>query len=192
VGSCLFKYYNANPQGKKHTTDCVIRAVSLVSGRKYESVKKGLIRYKDITCADVYNNAINTWEYVQSIGGVWKRTGGKIKVKEFAAAHPDGGYVLDMKDHYSALINGSVYDTWDTRSEDLLAYAIFPEARVVPPFSTPEFNVKDFAEYIRRNPYMRTEVQKRLHVLKSLLRDYNTNCSNELYAQADNLFKLSE
>lgn len=189
--SASFRYYNANPEGK-HTTDCTIRAISLISGRKYESVKKGLINYKKISGADIYNNAVNAREYVKSIGGVWEKTGGKIKVKEFAASHPDGGYVLDMKGHYSALINGSVYDTWDTRSEDLLAYAIFPEARVVPPFSTPEFNVKDFAEYIRRNPYMRTEVRKRLNVLKRLLCEYNTRYSNELYRQADNLSKLSE
>jgi hypothetical protein len=187
--SCLFKYYNINPEGK-HTTDCTVRAISLISGKKYNSVKKGLVEYKKITGSRTYNESKNAKEYLESLGGVWKKAHGTIKVREFALAHPTGAYVLNMKGHYSAMIDGAVYDTWDTRDELLISFCTLPVVTPVPKCISTD--CERLAEYLRHCPYMKSDVKRRLITVKRLLRECNTQYSNELYWEADRLLKMSE
>jgi len=46
----------------------------------------------------------------------------KITAREFCAEHPSGRYILDMKGHWSSLVDGIIYDTWDVSEETVLAF----------------------------------------------------------------------
>ena len=40
----MFKYYNANPVGR-HVNDCTVRAISLATGRSWDSTYRELSTY---------------------------------------------------------------------------------------------------------------------------------------------------
>ncbi len=51
-----------------------------------------------------------------------KADGTRENVDEFAKAHPRGRYVVSISGHWTACIDGIVYDTWDCSKESVLSY----------------------------------------------------------------------
>ena len=45
-----------------------------------------------------------------------------VTVSEFARAHPSGVYVLALSGHVVCIIDGTLYDTWDSSREVVLYY----------------------------------------------------------------------
>jgi cell fate regulator YaaT (PSP1 superfamily) len=43
-------------------------------------------------------------------------------VEKFAKAHPKGRYVVSVSGHWTACIDGIIYDTWDCSKESVLSY----------------------------------------------------------------------
>lgn len=43
-------------------------------------------------------------------------------VAEFCVEHPNGSYVLGLRNHVVAVINGKYYDTWDCGERPVLFY----------------------------------------------------------------------
>ena len=124
---CGFSLVNLNPKGKK-TSDCVIRAIALVSGKKYEEVrddayaiycktgyamsdkkneerlleKYGFVKMKQPRKAD------NT-KYL--VGEIWKLTDGRPCV--VSCAH-----------HLTAYNGNDIVDLWDCRNKTIGNYYI--------------------------------------------------------------------
>ena len=112
---------------KKRADDCVIRAIMKLTNRDW------------VTCYDELceigrkkKRMPNEWKVVE----IWLREHGYVKhsfgkiikgqhritVSEFAKSHKDGYYLLNLRGHVVACINGYYYDSWDSGNCKLLTY----------------------------------------------------------------------
>jgi len=112
----MWKYFNPNPL-KRSTGDCVIRAVSAVTGKDWDTTYvemcvKGF-DLKEMPSTD------NVWRAYLSERG-FKRYIIPIvgyTVKDFCEDNPHGTYLLFVGEHVVAVMDGDYYDTWDSGDE---------------------------------------------------------------------------
>lgn len=112
---CSFKYYNANPLGRR-VNDCTIRAISLATGRTWDDTYDRLSEFAQtqaITPSEV--------EYIDGfLEDNFKRVYSskqedKITINDFIYHHPKGTYLITMRGHITCAIDGCIYDTFDPR-----------------------------------------------------------------------------
>lgn len=105
----MYKYYNANPYNR-HIDDCVIRSISILTGRDWEDVFEEL---SDLA-SDVgymFENVPFVEDYLDKR---YPRECHYSKtLKEFVEEHPKGKYAVTMDGHITAVIDGVVYDTFN-------------------------------------------------------------------------------
>lgn len=118
----VFIRYNGNPCGIT-TGDCVIRAISIVTGLDRFKIYTGLcvFGYKCTT----WGNSNTVWaEYLQYLG--FRRYGignnGDYTVADFARDHPYGSYILGTGNHAVAVVDGNIIDSWNSSNEKPLYY----------------------------------------------------------------------
>ncbi len=122
-----FRYYNAHPRHLL-VDDCVKRAISVTCGMDYMDVQRGLNAHKKITGAKDFNSPGNPRSYVEKVLGFprvaipKKDDGSRVSAHEFCEIHPKGRYIISMSGHWSAVINGTIVDTWDCSEEGLYSY----------------------------------------------------------------------
>lgn len=115
----MFIQYNENPRDNFRAGDCVVRAISVVTGDPWEKI------YVEL-CAEGYfmgdwgnNNAV--WD------AYLRRRGFKryicpndcpycYSVTDFANEHPEGSYILATGSHAVACVSGNWIDSWDSGS----------------------------------------------------------------------------
>ena len=112
-----FEYCNVHPKGKI-VDDCVKRAICKSTGIDYMEVQRMLNRIKREIGAKKFNDNSVCEEVVRRQG--WKVLSfpaqkGKPRMNgnRFCEAYPKGSYILRMAGHWSACIDGVIYDTWD-------------------------------------------------------------------------------
>jgi hypothetical protein len=104
-----YKYYNNNPK-QNHIDDCVVRAISVLTNRNWYEVynelsdlasNKGLM-FDSVEFVEDYldKQYIRQCHYSKTVG-------------EFAKEHPYGKYAVTMDNHITAIINGTILDTFD-------------------------------------------------------------------------------
>lgn len=126
--------YNANSRGT-NTGDCTARAISLAFNIDYRKAKKLL----NDSASTKWNWEFNTHEnYVKVIrelgGGELFRTPSdeKVTVDAFVDDHPSGTYIIwcskdgtvRRSNHVACVIDGKIYDSWDSRNYYILGYWI--------------------------------------------------------------------
>lgn len=117
-----FVLYNAHPQGKE-VEDCVKRAITVAAGKDYHQVSLELNRYKKVTGAKTYNQPKNCNAYVENVLGGKRETYPakkgfrRMDGHSFCETHPTGHYILQMAGHWTACVDGKIYDTWDCRDK---------------------------------------------------------------------------
>ena len=112
----MYKYYNPHPMGLI-TDDCVKRAIVVATGKSYAEVQRELNRYKKLSGAKSFNS-IRNLRYVEDVlKGEKVLLEGEMTANEFCKMYPLGRYILDMDGHWSASVDGIVYDTWDPGEE---------------------------------------------------------------------------
>ena len=112
----MFKYFNPHPKGLS-VDDCVKRAIVVVTDMNYTHVQRELNEYKKTTGAKSFNS-IKNLRYVEDILKARKIPLNKqLTAKEFCQKYPCGRYILDMDEHWSACVDGCIYDTWDYSEE---------------------------------------------------------------------------
>ena len=121
-----FRYYNAHPR-KLAVDDCVKRSISLTTGIPYLEIQKGLNNHKKITGAKRFYDNQNPRSYMENVLGFQRVSLNRIActpitVREFATANPRGRYVVSVSGHWTACIDGIIYDTWDCSEEKVLSY----------------------------------------------------------------------
>lgn len=114
-----YEYYNPNPNGSRGG-DCVVRAISFLTGQAWERTYVDLCIQGFILCD------------MPSINSVWgaylKSKGFKpyvipdncpdcYTVKKFVSDHPWGEYMLATGSHVVAVKDGNYYDSWDSGDE---------------------------------------------------------------------------
>ena len=119
-----FVYFNPNPNGAK-TGDCVVRAIAAATGQDWDSTYTGLT-FMGFVLKDL-PSANHIWsEYLISRG--FKRhvipntCPACYTVSDFANDHQRGTYVLGTGTHCVAVIDGKIYDSWDSRNEVPIYY----------------------------------------------------------------------
>lgn len=113
-----FVYYNPNPHGSK-TGDCVVRAISAATGQDWDTTYTGLT-FQGFVIKDMPSGNYVWGEYLRSKGFekdyLPKQCPLCYTVEEFADSHPKGVYVIGTGDHAVAVIDGEVWDNWDSRN----------------------------------------------------------------------------
>lgn len=118
--TATFHYHNANPKGR-FTTDCVVRAISAATETPYNVVVGELAKMQQSTgfdasspeCFGRYLEIVHGWnKHNQPRKSDGKKYTGSEFCREFAkgkkiVANLGGGHTV-------AIIDGRVYDTWDS------------------------------------------------------------------------------
>ena len=120
----MFVYYNANPAGRL-VGDCVIRALTVVFNDSWRRI------YADLTMMGYFSydmpnaNAVMA-EYLLLNGFSYRDIPDTCpecySIRDFAADHPFGTYVVCTGSHVVAVINGNYYDTSDSGREVPIYY----------------------------------------------------------------------
>ena len=115
----MFIHYNPNPCGRS-VEDCTVRAISKVLNVSWDEAYDMLSKFGKNMCD--LSNAGWVW------GAVLRAHGFKRIVipdycpdcyttKDFCEDNPEGTFVLGFGHHCSAVVDGNIYDTWDTSNE---------------------------------------------------------------------------
>ena len=105
----MYRYYNANPYNR-HIDDCVVRSISLLTGRSWDEV------YDEISDIASDNRLMfDSVEFVeQYLDNRYPRECHYSKtLEEFIDEHPKGKYAVSMDGHLTAVIDGICYDTFN-------------------------------------------------------------------------------
>lgn len=111
-----WRKYNANPLGQE-VDDCVIRAICTATKEKWEDVYKGLCDLGEKMCDMPSSNRV--WGmYLKMCGYIRQEIPDSLpldySVIDFCRSHPNGKYILGLRGHVVAVIEGRYYDTWDS------------------------------------------------------------------------------
>lgn len=116
----MFSELNINPE-KKLTGDCVIRAIGVVTDKDWDDVFLDLCLSKAFTMKQMPSDNSVWGSYLHDLG--FKRhviddtCPDCYTVRQFAADHPQGRFVLGTGSHAIGLIDGTYFDTTDTGDE---------------------------------------------------------------------------
>ena len=114
-----WSWYNPSPTGR-NVGDCAVRAVAVALGTDWETAF-ALIANNAFQMGDMPSSN-SVWGSVLRQNG-FMRTGlpqtcpDCYTAEEFAAEHPKGIYVLGFGNHVATIIDGIIYDSWDSSKE---------------------------------------------------------------------------
>ena len=120
----MYVLYNPNPQGD-NVGDCVIRAISKITGNTWERTYIELAIQGFMMCD--MPSANHVWgAYLHSKGfnrsAIPTTFPDCYTVKDFVKDNPHGKYILAMGTHVIAIVNGNYFDTWDSGNEIPIYY----------------------------------------------------------------------
>lgn len=112
-------YFNPNPKGKR-VGDCVIRAISKLTGQDWETTYIGIATAGFELCDMPSSN--NVW------AAYLKRRGYRrdvipdtcpncYTVRDFCLDNPRGKFLLATGSHVVTVVDGDYYDAWDSGDE---------------------------------------------------------------------------
>lgn len=120
----MWKEYNPNP-AQSRAGDCAVRAIAKALNTDWESAY-AKIAVNGFLMGDVISsNAV--W------GSVLRQNGFKREIipntcpdcytlEEFSRDHPRGVFVVALPGHVATVVNGDIYDSWDSSKELPLYY----------------------------------------------------------------------
>lgn len=115
----MYIHFNGNPCSK-NIGDCVIRAISIVTGFSRYKVYAGLC-LQGYPCTIWGNNNAVWADYLRYLGFKRYAVYGEQTVSEFASNHPTGRFVIGTGSHAVAVVDGDIIDSWDS-SQEIVQY----------------------------------------------------------------------
>ena len=116
--------YNPNPDHKR-TGDCIIRAVTKVTGKSWEQVYIELAAQGFMMYAMPSENVVLD-EYLYRLGFdkyiVPNNCPRCYTIQDFIYDHPYGDFIVGTGSHIIAIVDGDYYDTWDSGEEPIFFY----------------------------------------------------------------------
>lgn len=111
--------YNPNPTGR-NVGDCSVRAISKALKIDWETAYM-LIVTNGYYMGDM-PSADSVWGSVLRQNGFYRKAIPNYcpdcyTVKDFCADHPYGTFVLGFGGHVATVVNGNLYDSWDSSNE---------------------------------------------------------------------------
>ena len=115
----MWKKFNNNPAGRS-VADCAVRAVSLALGIDWEEAYI-LMADAGLQMGDL-PNADATWGAVLRQHGFYRKNIPNscpecYTIADFARDHPYGVFVLGTGTHVATVIDGDIYDAWESSNE---------------------------------------------------------------------------
>lgn len=109
-------YYNPNPVAA-NVADCAVRAVTKALHITWEDAYIRLT-INGINMGDIISND-NVWGSVLRQNGFYKEVIPNecpdcYTAEDFCREHPTGTYVLGFGGHVATVIDGNIYDSWDS------------------------------------------------------------------------------
>lgn len=122
-GSGMYEYYNPNPTGRK-VGDCAVRAVSKALGTDWEKAYI-MIASNGFSMGDMPSSD-SVWGAVLRQNGFYREAiptecPDCYTAEDFARENPKGIYVLGFGGHVATMVDGVLYDSWDS-SKEIPAY----------------------------------------------------------------------
>lgn len=111
--------YNPNPVGRR-VDDCSIRAISKALNMDWES-SYALVTSFGFNMGDMpHSNSV--WGAVLRSNGFYRSTIPNrcpdcYTAEDFCRDNPHGTYVLGFGNHVATVVDGDLYDTWDSSNE---------------------------------------------------------------------------
>lgn len=114
-----FVEWNPNPVGRK-VGDCSIRAIARALDTDWETayalVSANGFAMGDMPSSDsVWGATLRQYGFYRS--SIPDTCPDCYTVKEFCRDHPKGTYVLGFGGHVATVVDGDLFDTWDSSSE---------------------------------------------------------------------------
>ena len=116
--------YNPNPKNQR-VGDCAVRALSKALNKSWDDVYIGLcaegLFYHDMPSSNyVWGMYLRKHGFEQKmVPSICPQC---ITVEEFVKQNPRGTYVVVTQGHTMAVVDGSIYDSWDSSSEIVLYF----------------------------------------------------------------------
>lgn len=116
----MYVKYNENPRGNYHAGDCVVRAISIITGDSWDDI------YDDLCYEGKYTG---DWGNSNAVIDAYLRKRGYKRyicpndcpycysIADFADEHPRGRYIAATGTHVVAIVNGDYIDAWDCGDE---------------------------------------------------------------------------
>ena len=122
----MWKYFNNNPTGRS-VGDCAVRAVSVALGTDWETAY-------DLMAVAGYNmgdmpSSDSVWGAVLRQNGFYRKSIPNTcpdcyTFEDFAEDNPRGVFVLGTGKHVATIVDGVIYDAWNS-SNEIPAYVWF-------------------------------------------------------------------
>lgn len=115
----MYKYFNPNPAGRS-VGDCAVRAVAKALGISWEDAYT-LIAANGFKMADMPSSD-SVWGSVLRMNGFYRKNIPNTcpdcyTAEMFCEEHPQGVFVLGFGGHTATVIDGVLFDSWDSSKE---------------------------------------------------------------------------
>lgn len=115
----MFVYYNPNPVGRR-VGDCSVRAISKALDTDWETAY-ALISLNGYSMGDMPSSD-SVWGAVLRQHGFYREAIPNTcpdcyTVEDFCRDHPHGTYVLGFGGHVATVVDGDLFDSWDSSRE---------------------------------------------------------------------------
>jgi len=115
----MFVEYNPNPTGRK-VGDCAVRAVAKALNTDWETAY-AMISSNGFQMGDMPSSN-SVWGAVLRQNGFYRKAIPNTcpdcyTAEDFCREYPKGVYVLGFGTHVATVINGNLYDSWDSSKE---------------------------------------------------------------------------
>ena len=120
----MWQYINLNPRNKS-VGDCTVRAISTATDKKWVETYLDLCLFGMLMGDMPSSNSVTT-AYLKKNGFRRKTIPDSChelySVSDFCKDHPDGTFVIGTGSHLTAVIDGVLWDSWDSRNETPVYY----------------------------------------------------------------------
>ena len=115
----MYVEYNPNPVGRK-VGDCAVRAISAALGVDWETAYS-MIATNGFSMGDMPSSN-SVWGAVLRQHGFYRKSlpdtcPDCYTAEDFCRDNPQGTFVLGFGTHVATVINGNIYDSWDSSKE---------------------------------------------------------------------------
>ena len=120
----MYSYFNCNPKGNR-VGDCVIRAISKALNQSWEDT------YIDLTIqgylmGDLLSSNAVWGAYLKNKGFTRDIVSNDCPecytINDFCEEYPQGVYIIGTGSHAICVIDGTIYDTWQSGDETPIYY----------------------------------------------------------------------
>lgn len=115
----MYVYYNPNPAGRT-VGDCAVRAVAKALDTDWETafamVCKNALLMSDMPSSNsVWGATLREHKFRRE--NIPNNCPDCYTAEEFCEDHPQGTYVLGFGTHTACVVNGNLFDSWDSSQE---------------------------------------------------------------------------